>query len=152
MKQYWLIKSEPDCYSIDDLAKEKKVSWTGVRNYQARNFIRAMKKGDSILFYHSSANPVLVAGIAEVGSDPYADTSALRKNEDHYDQKATKENPIWSAVDVVFIKKFKNPVTLNYIKLNPKLEGMMVSQKGSRLSVQPVSEAHFKIIKAIGEK
>jgi len=144
--KYWLIKSEPECYSIDDLKQDKKTSWTGVRNYQARNFIRDMSKGDLVLFYHSGANPPAVAGICKVASSPYGDETALNPKDDHFDPKATKENPIWSAIDMVYVSTLKDPVTLPQIKNNPKLADMVVAQQGSRLSIQPVSEKHFKLI------
>ena len=144
--QYWLIKSEPDCYSIDDFKKDKKTSWSGVRNYQARNFMKAMKKGDLALFYHSSAEPKAVVGVAKVVKEAHPDTTALNKKDDHYDPKATKANPIWYMVDFGFVEKFKTPVTLSQIKINPKLEGIPLTQQGSRLSVQPVSKEHFLTI------
>jgi len=147
--KYWLIKSEPDCYSIADLKQDKKTSWTGVRNYQARNFIRDMSKGDLVLFYHSGANPPAVAGICKVVSKPYGDTTALDPKNDHFDPKATKENPIWSAVDMQYFSTFKEPVTLPQIKNNPKLSDMLVAQQGSRLSIMPVSEKHFKIVSGV---
>ncbi len=152
-KNYWLIKSEPDCYSIDDLKRDKKTGWGGIRNYQARNFIRdKMKLGDLMLFYHSGANPPAVAGIAEVASTPYPDSTALDPKDDHYDPKSTKENPIWMQVDVKFKEKLLEPVSLNRIKQDPALAGIMVSQKGSRLSVQPVSQAHFDHIVEISKR
>lgn len=144
--KYWLIKSEPGCYSIDDLKQDKETSWTGVRNYQARNFIRDMSKGDLVLFYHSGANPPAVVGVCKVGSNTYGDETALNQNDDHFDPKATKEKPIWLAVDMVYVKTLKEPVTLPQIKNNPKLAGMVVAQQGSRLSIQPVSEKHFNLI------
>jgi predicted RNA-binding protein with PUA-like domain len=144
---YWLIKSEGSCYSINDLQKDKKIAWTGIRNYQARNFMRDnMKVGDLALFYHSSSEPTGVYGIAKVISKSHTDETALDKKDEHYDPKSTKENPIWMCVDMAFVKKFKEPVTLSEIKIDPKLEGIMVAQKGSRLSIQPVSEKHFKYI------
>jgi len=144
---YWLIKSEPTVYSIDDLRQDKKTSWTGIRNYQARNFIRdQMKKGDLCLFYHSSSEVKGIFGIAKVASNPHADLSAFNKKDSHYDPKSTKENPIWYAVDVQFVKKFKKPITLGELKLGMELDGMMVRNKGARLSVLPVSEKHYNII------
>ncbi len=147
--KYWLIKSEPDCYSIDDLKQDKVTSWTGVRNYQARNFIRDMSKGDLVLFYHSGANPPAIAGICTVASAPYGDITALDPKNDHFDPKATKENPIWSAVDMQYVKTLKEPVTLPQIKNNPKLSDMLVAQQGSRLSIMPVSEKHFKLVSGV---
>jgi predicted RNA-binding protein with PUA-like domain len=149
---YWLIKSEPTCYSIDDLKREKKASWTGVRNYQARNYmVRDMAVGDLVLFYHSSVGEIGVAGIARVASGAHVDMTAQDKRDEHYDPKATVENPIWQCVDFAFVKKFKKVVTLSLIKTNPKLKGIMVAQTGSRLSIQPVSEMHFKEIVKMGE-
>lgn len=148
---YWLIKSEPTCYSIDDLKRDKHAAWTGVRNYQARNYMaRDMAVGDLVLFYHSTVGEIGVAGIAKVASKPHADMTALLKKDDHYDPKATKENPIWQCVDFSFVKKFNKVVTLPLIKMNPNLKGIMVAQTGSRLSVQPVSEKHFKEIVEMG--
>jgi predicted RNA-binding protein with PUA-like domain len=147
---YWLIKSEGSCYSIDDLKKDKKVAWSGVRNYQARNFMRdGMKIGDLALFYHSSSSPNGVYGIAKVASEPHPDMTAFDKKDDHYDPKSKKENPTWMLVDIAYVEKFKYPVSLEEIKIDPALEGMMVRQIGSRLSIQPVSEKHFKYIRSI---
>ncbi len=144
---YWLLKSEGNCYSIDDLKKDKKIAWQGVRNYQARNFMRDdMKVGDLALFYHSQSDPTGVYGIAKVVSKPYPDTSAFDKKDEHYDPKSKKENPTWILVDIAFVSKFKHPISLNEIKIDPALEGMVVRQPGSRLSIMPVSEKHFKYI------
>ena len=145
--QYWLLKSEGDCYSIDDLQHDKQTAWTGVRNYQARNFMRdSMKKGDKVLFYHSSSNPTGVYGIAKVSSASHADETQFDKKDDHYDLSSKKADPRWICVDVAFVKKFKEPISLEEIKHNPHVEGMMVRQQGSRLSIQPVSEKHFRYI------
>jgi predicted RNA-binding protein with PUA-like domain len=147
---YWLIKSEGDCYSIDDLKKDKKTPWSGIRNFQARNFMRdTMKIGDKILFYHSNGgkqNPTGVYGTAKVFSRSYEDSTQFDKKDEHYDPKSKKENPTWVLVDMAFVSKFKNPITLSAIKFEPSLKGMMVSQIGSRLSIQPVSKEHFEII------
>ncbi|MCX6703630.1 MAG: EVE domain-containing protein [Candidatus Zambryskibacteria bacterium] len=147
--RYWLIKSEPDCYSIADLKQDKKTSWTGVRNYQARNFIKTMSQGDLVLFYHSGANPPAVAGICKVASSPYGDATALDSKNEHFDPKASKENPIWSAVDMQYVSTLKEPVTLPQIKINPKLSDMLVAQQGNRLSIMPVSEKHFKLVSGL---
>lgn len=147
---YWLIKSEGDCYSIDDLKVDKIVPWTGIRNYQARNFMRdSMKMGDKTLFYHSNGtkeNPTGVYGVAKVASKPYPDATAFDKKDEHYDPKSKKENPTWMLVDMAFVSRFKKPVTLPEIKFEPKLKGIMVAQTGSRLSIQPVSKEHFDVI------
>jgi predicted RNA-binding protein with PUA-like domain len=151
---YWLIKSEGACYSIDDLKKDKKTPWTGVRNYQARNFMmRDMAMGDGVLFYHSigsTTEPAGVYGIARVASKVKIDETQYDKKDMHYDAKATKEKPIWYCVDMAYVKKYKNVVTLAEMKIDPKLEGMMVRATGSRLSIQPVSEKHFKYVEKLG--
>jgi predicted RNA-binding protein with PUA-like domain len=145
--QYWLLKSEGDCYSIDDLKKDKQTSWSGIRNYQARNFMRDdIAKGDMVLFYHSNSKPNGIYGIAKVVSTAHPDETQFDKKDDHYDPKSKKENPPWMCVDVAFVKKFPEPVSLEEIKHDPHLEGMMVRAVGSRLSVQPVSEKHFTYI------
>ncbi len=150
---YWLIKSEGSCYSINDLRKDKKTPWTGVRNFQARNFMRdEMKRGDLVLFYHSNGTPEVptgVYGIARVASEAYPDATAFDPKDEHYDAKSKKEAPTWILVDMEFVEKFKQPVTLADIKINPKLKGIMVAQTGSRLSIQPVSENHFKYIREV---
>jgi predicted RNA-binding protein with PUA-like domain len=159
--RYWLLKSEGSCYSIDDLAadtkKNGKTPWTGIRNYQARNFmVNDMKVGDLALFYHSSSvseeNPNGVYGIAKVVSKAHADQTALDKNDEHFDAKSTKEKPIWFCVDVKFLKKFPKPVTLRQIKIDPALSGILLAKRGMRLSILPVSEQHFKRISELGRK
>lgn len=161
--QYWLIKSEGDSYSVDDLKKDKKTGWTGIRNYQARNFMRdSMRVDDLILFYHSSAEPIGVYGIAKVASGPKLDPTSINKKDEHYDEasvkreaeikagKRAKNEHIWMMVDVHFVRKFKRPVSLCEMKLDAALEGMPVLRKGMRLSVQPVSEKHFKHVEELG--
>lgn len=150
---YWLLKSEASCYSIDDLARDVKVPWTGIRNYQARNFMRdEMRIGDLCFFYHSNADPSEVVGVCEVVSLPHADETALDKKDEHYDPKSTKENPIWMCVDVKFKEKFKTPISLGRIKIDPKLSGISVAQKGSRLSILPIEKKHFEYIQMLGRK
>jgi len=148
------MKSEAECYSIIDLKKDKRTSWEGVRNFQARNFMRdEMKIGDRILFYHSNAKPSGVVGTATVCSAAHSDMTQFDPADDHYDSKSTKEQPTWVCVDIAFESVFNTPLSLEQIKFDPALEGMMVRQPGSRLSVQPVSEKHFKYILALsGEK
>ena len=149
---YWLMKCEPSSYSIDDLARDKTTYWDGVRNFQARNFMRdTMKKGDQVLFYHSNAEPSGVAGIAKIQKEGYPDFTAWDKKDIHFDPKSTKEKPLWSMVDVAFVQKFKNFVSLEELKANASLKGMLVLQRGMRLSVQPVNAAHFKIVCGMGE-
>jgi predicted RNA-binding protein with PUA-like domain len=144
---YWLLKSEGDCYSIDDLKRDGTTSWTGIRNYQARNYMRdQMKAGDMCLFYHSSSEPTGIYGIAKVARGPHPDETALDKKDDHFDPKATKDNPIWMCVDIRFVKKLKRPIPLSQLRADPHLRGMLLLQPGSRLSVQPVSKQHFDYI------
>jgi len=151
MAKYWLLKSEETCYSIDDLARDGKTMWDGVRNYQARNYMRDdMKVGDKILYYHSNSALTGVVGIAEIAREAYADHTALDPENDHFDPKSTAENPIWMMVDVGFVSKFPRPVSLQEIKEAIELTGIVVAQKGSRLSVQPVSEEHFHAMCRLG--
>jgi len=152
--RYWLMKSEPDCFSIDDLAKvpKKTTCWDGVRNYQARNFMKEMELGDQVLFYHSSTEPPHIAGIAEVAKKAYPDHTALDPKDDHYDPKATPEKPIWEMVDIKFVKKFDAPLSLDDLRPVAALEKMELLRRGSRLSVQPVTAAEWKAIEKLAEK
>lgn len=151
MKQYWLMKSEQTSYSIDDLQKDKTTFWNGVRNYQARNFMRdRMKKGDEVLFYHSNAEPPGVAGTARIVKVGYPDHTQWDPKSKYFDSKASIQDPIWFMVDMAFVKKFKNFVELNFLKTTPGLEKMMVLKRGSRLSIQPVSAKEFEIIQKLG--
>ena len=155
MPNYWLMKSEPASYSIDALKRDGKTGWSGVRNYQARNFMRdGMKVGDLILFYHSSGddkNPTGVAGIAKVSKPAHADASALDKNDDHYDPKSTKEEPIWLMVEIAFVEKFAKTVTLETLRKTKGLEAMQLLKRGQRLSVQPVTKEEFEIVKGLAK-
>ncbi|MEM7437487.1 MAG: EVE domain-containing protein [Myxococcota bacterium] len=143
-KRYWLMKSEPDVYSIDDLARDGTESWEGVRNYQARNFMREMAVGDMAIFYHSNAKPPGAAGVCQVAREAYPDSTQFLKKSQYYDAKSKPDDPRWSMVDVSFVEKFDELVSLQALKDDPALEGMRVTQRGSRLSVQPVDKAHFK--------
>lgn len=146
-KKYWLMKSEPDTYSIDQLQKDKTTWWEGVRNYQARNFMmKEMSVGDFVLFYHSSCEIPGVAGLAEISKAAEADRLQFDKKSDYYDEKATKEKPIWFCTQVKFVEKVKSYISLEQIRKDKKLQDMLVIQKGSRLSIQPVSEADYKHI------
>lgn len=145
--RYWLMKSEPDVFSIDDLKKDGETIWSGVRNYQARNFMmNEMKLGDKVLFYHSNAEPPGVAGLAVVSKLAEPDPTAFDKKSEYFESKATKENPRWFCVRVKFAEKFKNLVTLEKIKNDPMLRGMLVIKRGQRLSIQPVSKKDFDYI------
>jgi len=151
-RQYWLIKSEPEVYSIDDLKRDKSTHWDGVRNYQARNFMRdEMRVGDEVLFYHSNATPPGVAGIARVARCGYPDHTALDRRDAHYDPKASEDTPIWYMVDIAFVARFPRLVTLEELRDEPRLKGMLVTRRGQRLSVQPVEAAHFKVVKELAK-
>ena len=146
---HWLLKSEQDVFSFDDLLKapKKTTCWDGVRNYQARNTLRdLMKKGDRVFFYHSSSEPTGVAGICEVVKEGYADHTALDPTHDHFDPKSTPDAPIWMMVDVKAVQRLPRVVTLAELKGVKGLEKMVLLQKGSRLSVQPVTAAEWAIV------
>ncbi len=151
MSRYWLMKSEPGCFSIDDLrnAPNSTSPWDGVRNYQARNFMRDdMRKGDKVLFYHSVTNPSVV-GVAEVARESYPDDTAWDPENNHFDPKSTPESPRWFMVDVRFVRKFDQPIPLAQLKGIPELAGMELIKKGSRLSVMPVSQQEYETICAM---
>jgi predicted RNA-binding protein with PUA-like domain len=151
--KYWLMKCEPAAYTIEDLERDGAKSWEGVRNYQARNFMRdEMNAGDKVLFYASNADPSGVTGIAEVSREAYPDRFALKKGHVYYDPKSTEENPIWYLVDIRFVEKFPGIVSLETLKKTPGLEEMMVTKKGSRLSIQPVTKSEFDIVVKLGRK
>lgn len=146
MTNYWLLKTEPEMYSIDTLQKEGVTQWDGVRNYQARNYmINEMEIGDMVLIYHSVTDKGIY-GIARVCADAHPDTTQFVPTDEHFDPKATIDKPIWYCVDVEFVEKFDKPVSLERLKGDPQLEGMVATSRGSRLSVQPVSRAHFEYI------
>jgi predicted RNA-binding protein with PUA-like domain len=151
---HWLMKSEPESYSIHDLAAEptRTTYWSGVRNYQARNFMRSMRVGDRVLFYHSNADPPAVAGTAIVVRTAYPDFTALDPDDDHYDPKSTRENPIWEMVDIRFERAFPRPVPLDVLRGTPGLKDIELLRHGSRLSVQPVSAEHFEIVLKLADR
>lgn len=145
--KYWLMKSEPDVFSIDHLKAKKKSGWDGVRNYQARNYMRDdMQKGDIVLFYHSSCELPGVAGLACVCKESHPDPTQFDSKSEYFDEKATKENPRWFMVEVEFVEKFDRVITLAELKSNKELVQMPVVQKGSRLSINPVTEKEYKTI------
>jgi predicted RNA-binding protein with PUA-like domain len=149
--RYWLFKTEPDVFSIDDLAREKVSFWEGVRNYQARNFLRDdVKPGDLVLFHHSSTNPPGVIGIAEIVESGIHDPHQFDPNSKYFDPKSPKENPRWYGVKLKLHSKFKRLISLNELKTISGLEKMVVIQKGSRLSIQPVTKKEFDIVKKLG--
>ena len=151
-RQYWLMKSEPDVYSIDDLQEDGRTHWDGVRNYQARNIMRDdMKKGDRVLYYHSNASPPGVVGVAEVVKEGYPDHTAQDPDSNYYDEKATEEDPRWFMVDIAFVRKLPRMVPLHEIKDEKALEDMVLVNR-SRLSVQPVEEDEFEHVLAMAEE
>ena len=147
---YWLIKSEPDEFSLDDLmnAEGKTTHWDGVRNYQARNFMRdAMKPGDAVFYYHSNTDIPGIVGLAEVASEAYPDHTAFDPNDKHFDAKSDPENPRWMMVDIRFKRKLRDKISLAEIKAHAeRLEGFALIRRGNRLSVMPVDEQHWNFI------
>ncbi len=144
--RYWLMKTEPDEFSIDDLARKKVEPWTGVRNYQARNFMREMQAGDGVLFYHSSCEVPGVAGIAEVAQAAYPDPTQFDRKSDYYDAASKREEPRWSLVDVRFKRKLKRVVALSELKDRIELAGFALLARGNRLSVLPVTKTQWDFI------
>ncbi len=152
-KQYWLMKSEPETYSIEHLKKDKHTLWEGVRNYQARNFMmNDMKVGDEVLFYHSNAEPSGIAGLAKITKAAVPDPLQFNPKSEYYDKKATKEKPIWYCVQVEYAKSFHHVIALEQLKKEKALAEMLVLKRGQRLSVQPVDETHFNYIKKLDTK
>lgn len=150
---YWLMKSEPEVFSIEDLRAKKSSLWDGVRNYQARNYMtQAMQLGDLILFYHSNAQPSGVAGLAKVVGLAEPDPTQFDKKSEYYDAKATKEKPRWFAVKVGYVQTFSHFVSLERLRTCEELSDLLVLRKGQRLSIQPVSQKHFELIARIGEQ
>jgi len=151
-QRYWLMKSEPNVYSIADLQRDSRTCWDGVRNYQARNFMRDdMQVGDGVLFYHSNAKPMGIYGLAEVVRESYPDHTAFDTSDPHYDPKSDPADPTWMMVDVGYVGMFKEPLPLITLKQTPGLEHMLVIQRGSRLSVQPVTPDEWQIVLGLGE-
>jgi predicted RNA-binding protein with PUA-like domain len=144
---YWLMKSEPDTFSIDDLKRKKHEAWDGVRNYQARNFMRDdMRVGDSVFFYHSNCAEPGIAGLAEVASDAYPDPSQFDPKSKYFDPGSSRDNPRWMLVDVKFVKKLKRVITLDELKDHKALADMRLLRKGNRLSVMPVEAAEWRYV------
>ena len=151
---FWLVKSEPDCFSIDDLARapRRTTAWSGVRNYQARNFMRQMQPGELVLYYHSSAAPPAVVGLARVARAAYPDHTAWDKTDEHFDAKASAANPIWDMVDIEFVEKFAEPLPLEVLRPLAALKHMELLRRGSRLSVQSVRPAEFAAVVALAKR
>lgn len=148
---HWLIKSEPDVFSIEALRRDGTTHWEGVRNYQARNHLRAMKLGDLALFYHSNADPPGVAGVARVCREAYPDADQFKPKSKYYDPQSSPDDPRWSMVDVEFVEQLAELVPLDALKADDRLDGMLVRKPGMRLSVQPVEPAHFKHVLRLGK-
>ena len=152
-KRYWLMKCEPSAYSIDDLARDGETCWEGVRNFQARNFMRdEMRMGDGVLFYASNADPSGVSGLAKVARTGYPDHFAWEPGHKYFDARSKPDAPVWFMVDLAFVERFPETVALSTLKTTPGLEAMKVVQKGSRLSVQPVTRAEYDIVVRIGRR
>lgn len=154
-KNIWLLKSEPSVFSIQDLesAPQQTTCWDGVRNYQARNYLRdSIKCGDVVLFYHSNSDPSGIAGLAEVVREGYPDTTAFDKKDAHFDPKSDRQNPTWYMVDIKHVRTFDRVLPLTELKTIPSLNKMVLLQKGSRLSVQPVSNTEYQTILKLADK
>jgi predicted RNA-binding protein with PUA-like domain len=152
-KRHWLMKCEPAAYTIDDLQRDKRTSWEGVRNYQARNYMRdQMQVGDEVLFYASNAEPSGVTGLARIARSSYPDEYSWTKGHKYHDPASTKDKPLWYMVDVEFVERFPATLPLEALKRAKGLEKMLVNQKGSRLSVQPVTPAEYAIVVKLARK
>lgn len=148
--QYWLFKSEPECFSIDDLKNRRNQTehWDGVRNYQARNMLRdEVKEGDMVLFYHSNCNPPGIAGVATIAKAGYPDFTAFDPHSEHYDPKSKQDKPQWYMVDVKFVEKFPQLISLDDLKQNPALQDMLILRRGNRLSITPITKSEWTAIK-----
>lgn len=142
----WLVKSEPESYGIAHLRADGRTPWSGVRNYLARNRLRAMRPGDRVLFYHSNCAVPGVYGVAEVASAPYPDETQFDPGSPYHDPRATHEQPVWDLVDLAFVRAFERPVTIAAMRAEPALAGMEILRKGSRLSVTPVTDEEFRTV------
>ena len=144
---YWLMKSEPDVYSIDDLQRDGREMWDSIRNYQARNMMRDdMRIGDEVFFYHSNCKEPAIVGISRVCSEPYADPTQFDKKSNYFDPKSTKDNPRWVLVDVEFVRKLDRPILLSELREQPGLDGMILTRRGNRLSIMPVTSQDWDLI------
>ncbi len=146
-RNYWLLKTEPESYSIADLARDGVTGWDGVRNYQARNTLRdQMRVGDGVLFYHSNADPPAIVGLAEVASKPKPDPTAFDPKDHHYDPASVREQPTWFLVDIRYVETFLQPIDRETLAGIKELRNMPLMQRGSRLSVQPVRADEYQLI------
>jgi predicted RNA-binding protein with PUA-like domain len=152
--RYWLVKTEPDSFSIHDLAAapQQTTCWDGVRNYQARNFLREMKKGEQVLFYHSGSNPPCIVGLSKVVKEAYPDPTSWDEQDHHYDPGSKPENPRWFMVDLQLVEIFDRPLALEELRTVSALQSMELLRKGSRLSVQPVTKAEFGVVLKLATK
>ncbi len=148
---YWLMKSEPDVFSVQDLKRKKRSGWDGVRNYQARNFMREMQKGDLAFFYHSSCEIPGIVGVMRVSKEALPDPTQFDKKSEYFDTKATTEKPIWQMVEVEFVDEFSAPVTLEKMREIPALKEMIILRRGNRLSITPVTEKEWKTVLSLGK-
>lgn len=152
-RSHWLVKSDPDTYTIDDLERDGKTEWDGVRNYKARNFMRRqMEVGDPILFYHSNADPTGVYGLAEVASEAHPDTAQFDQRSHYHDPDSDPDAPTWWCVDIRHVETFASPVTRDELKETPGLADLLVLKKGMRLSITPVTRAEFDVIRRLGRR
>ncbi len=152
-RRYWLMKCEPEAYTIDDLARDGVTGWEGVRNYQARNLLRdQIQVGDGVLFYASNASPSGVTGLAEIARGGYPDPCQFQPGHEYFDGKSRPDAPTWFSVDIRFVERFPTIVSLEDLKVTRGLEEMQVTRKGNRLSVQPVTKAEFAIVCRLGRR
>ncbi|MDP3958008.1 MAG: EVE domain-containing protein [bacterium] len=149
---YWLMKSDAGDYTIDDLERDRVEPWTGVRNWEARNFMREMKKGDGVIFYHSDGEPSGAAGIGVVAKEAYPDKTQFDKSSKYFDKRATAKKPLWFLVDVAFVSKFKRTVPITEMRKTKKLMNMLTLRPGSRLSVTPLTREEFETIAALARQ
>ena len=148
---YWLFKSEPNTYSYDDLVRDGVAEWDGVRNFQARNFLRdEIKEGDGVLFYYSNAKPLVIVGTAVVTRSGYPDSTAWDPDSDHPDPKSTPDKPLWYMVDIKAGERFPEPLMVDRMRAEPGLAGMLVLKRGMRLSVQPVTAEEWELVVKLG--
>ena len=149
--RYWLFKSEPDAFSVDDLARDGRTEWSGVRSFQARNIMREMKRGDLGFFYHSSTQPPGVVGIVEVIAEAHPDSTQFDRRSEYYDRTSKRDDPKWWCVDVALVRKLPRMVTLEEMRQTPSLAYMPLLRRGQRLSVQPVTSQEWATILALSE-
>lgn len=143
---YWLMKSEPSAYSIDDLKREGQTHWDGIRNYQARNYMREMQLGDEAFFYHSNCSPPGIVGMMKVIKTVYTDHTAFDPKDIHFDPKSKQDQPRWEMVDLAYGATFPNILSLSALRAEPSLETLVILRKGNRLSITPLSEAEWQVI------